>query len=302
MKVIELDIVFLSYDEPNADVHYADLCHKVPWAKRVHGVKGSDAAHKAAALQSETEWFVTVDADNKVDPKFFNLDLDFTDPKIQVYGWCGRNVINGLRYGNGGLKIWKKDFVLNMKTHEASESDRAQVDFCWEDGYRNFPYSYSDSIITGSPFQAWRAGFREGVKMTLLDGIKVPPLEIQERIWWHNIHRLRMWATVGTHEQNGIFAVYGARLGTYMTNCTDWDYVQVRDFEYLRDLYNESVFKYENDILSLIEETKTLGEKLKMELGLYFPYLDSDQSKYTLDLYTETLELNWTYYRPENAV
>ena len=64
MKTIELDIVFLSYDEPNADKHYADLCNKLPWAKRVHGVKGSDAAHKAAAELSETEWVITVDADN----------------------------------------------------------------------------------------------------------------------------------------------------------------------------------------------------------------------------------------------
>ena len=43
------DIVFLSYDEPNADKNYADLLNKAPWAKRVHGVKGFDAAHKAAA-------------------------------------------------------------------------------------------------------------------------------------------------------------------------------------------------------------------------------------------------------------
>ena len=170
MKTVEFDVVFLSYDEPNADLHYADLCAKVPWAKRIHGIKGSDHAHKAAAELAETEWFITVDADNIVDPSFFNLDLDMTDPKIEVYGWCGRNKINGLRYGNGGIKIWKKDFVLNMKTHENSESDRGQVDFCWEDGYRNFPRVYSESIITGSPFQAWRAGFREGVKMTLLDG------------------------------------------------------------------------------------------------------------------------------------
>jgi hypothetical protein len=76
MKIIEFDIVFLSYDEPNADLHYADLCNKVPWAKRVHGVKGSDHAHKAAAELAETEWFITVDADNIVDPKFFDLDLD----------------------------------------------------------------------------------------------------------------------------------------------------------------------------------------------------------------------------------
>jgi len=302
MKVIEFDVVFLSYDEPNADVHYADLCNKVPWAKRVHGVKGSDAAHKEAARIADSDWFITVDADNIVDPKFFNLDLKMEDPKIQVYGWCGRNVINGLRYGNGGLKIWKKDFVLNMKTHEASDSDRGQVDFCWEDGYRNFPVSYSDSIITGSPFQAWRAGFREGVKMTLLDGVKVPPGEIQQQIWWHNIHRLRMWSTVGAHEENGLFAVMGARLGTWMANCTDWNYIDVRDFEILRDIYNEHVKSYETDPEGLVEATKDLGEKIKISLGLHWPYLDAAQSKYTLDLYNEALDLNNTYYRmPENV-
>ena len=302
MKVIEFDVVFLSYDEPNAELHYADLCNKVPWAKRVHGVKGSDAAHKAAAELSETEWFITVDADNIVDPAFFNLELDMADPKIQVYGWCGRNSINGLRYGNGGLKIWKKEFVLNMKTHEASDSDRGQVDFCWEDGYRNFPRVYSESVITGSPFQAWRAGFREGVKMTLLDGVKVPAQEIKEKIWWHNIHRLKMWSTVGAHEENGKFAILGARMGTHMTNCTDWDYVNVRDFEILRHIYSEVVKPIETDHEALDTMIYDLGAMASVNLGFDWPYLTDKQSKYTLDLYDETINLGLTYYRMPDGV
>jgi hypothetical protein len=293
MKIIEFDVVYLSYDEPNADLHYADLCNKVPWAKRVHGIKGSDHAHKAAAETSETDWFITVDADNIVDAKFFNIDLDMSDPKIKVYGWCGRNVINGLRYGNGGLKIWNKEFVLNMKTHENSDTERGQVDFCWEDGYRNFPLAFSDSIITGSPFQAWRAGFREGVKMTLLDGVKVPPQEIQQRIWWHNIHRLRMWSTVGSHEENGKYAVLGARMGTYMTNCTEWDYVQVRDFEVLREIYETQV----KDSFSVEQDALDYAFKIRHQLGLDWPWLNEQQSKYTLDLYNETMNLNDTYFR-----
>lgn len=303
MKILEFDVIFLSYDEPNADVHYADLCDKVPWAKRVHGVKGSDHAHKAAAEKSETDWFITVDADNIVDPKFFSLDLDMSNPKIQVYGWCGRNRVNGLRYGNGGIKIWKKDFVLNMRTHENSDSDRGQVDFCWEDGYQNFPMSYSESVITGSPFQAWRAGFREGVKMTLLDGVKVPPMEIERRIWWHNIHRLKLWHTIGSHEKNGIYAVYGARLGTWLANCTDWNYVEVRDFEVLRDIWNDygRPFEEVNDS-GLVEAIKDLGEKNKLQLGLDWPYLDPSQSKFAYDLYNQTIELCKTYYRmPEHV-
>jgi hypothetical protein len=292
MKVIEFDVVFLSYDEPNADLHYADLCNKVPWAKRVHGVKGSDEAHKEAARISETDWLVTVDADNLVNTNFFNLDLDVENDNVQVYSWLGKNIINGLQYGNGGLKIWKKDFILNMKSHEASDSDRAQVDFCWEDGYKQFMTCYSDVIITASPYQAWRAGFREGVKMTLHDGLRVPATEIKERVWWHNLHRLRMWSTVGSHVENGNYAVHGARLGTWMTNCTNWNYVDVRDFEILKNIYNENV-KHD----SIEDDIKDLGKKIKLELGFDYPFLSPAQSQYTVDLYNETINLCNTYYR-----
>jgi hypothetical protein len=291
MKTVELDIIFLSYDEPNADLHYADLCNKVPWAKRVHGVKGSDAAHKAAAELSETDWLITVDADNVVDSKFFNLEIA-EDPAIQVYSWVASNRINGLLYGNGGLKIWRKDFILNMKSHEASDTDRAQVDFCWEDGYQQFKECYSETIITGSPFQAWRAGFREGVKMTLQDGVRVPPQEIQQHVWWHNIHRLRMWSTVGMHEENGKYAILGARMGTYMTNCTDWDYVQVRDFEELRKIYETQV-----NHTFVEQDAQDYGTKIKHQLGFDWPWLDTNQSKYTLDLYNETTRLGLTYFK-----
>jgi hypothetical protein len=292
MKTIELDIVFLSYDEPNADLHYADLCNKVPWAKRVHGIKGSDEAHKEAARQSETDWVITVDADNIVDTKFFNTEFDPDQKNLQVVSWLARNKINGLRYGNGGLKIWRKDFILNMKTHEASDSDRGQVDFCWENGYQQFKECYSETIITGSPFQAWRAGFREGVKMTLLDGVKVLPDEIQERVWWHNLHRLKMWSTVGSHEENGKYAVLGARMGTWMTNCTNWNYVDVRDFEILRNIYNEHV-----DHDTVEQDIQNFGIKINQQLGFNYPYLDPKQSKYTLDLYNETMNLTNTYLK-----
>jgi hypothetical protein len=152
-------------------------------------------------------------------------------------------------------------------------------------------------VITGSPFQAWRAGFREGVKMTLLDGVRVPPQEIKERIWWHNIHRLRMWSTVGAHEENGLYAVYGARLGTWMTNCTDWNYIDVRDFEILKNIYQENVLHG-----SLETDIKDLGDRLKTHLGLDYPCLDAAQSKFTLDLYDETINLGLTYYRTVDNV
>jgi hypothetical protein len=106
-----------------------------------------------------------------------------------------------------------------------------------------------------------------------------------------------MWSTVGSHEVNGEFAVLGARMGTWMTNCTDWDYVQVRDFEVLREIYANNVSKYESDADGLVDKVKDLGNRIKYELGLHWPYLSPERSKYTFDLYNETLNLNRTYYR-----
>ena len=75
----EFDIVYISYDEPkNAEQNYADLLDKCPWAKRSHGVWGSDAPHKVPAAMSETDRFITIDADNIVREDFFNVELDMS--------------------------------------------------------------------------------------------------------------------------------------------------------------------------------------------------------------------------------
>ncbi|HEY6435520.1 MAG TPA: hypothetical protein VIY47_02945, partial [Ignavibacteriaceae bacterium] len=235
----EFDVVFLSYDEDNCEENYADLENKVPWVKRVHGVKGSDAAHKAAARLSETDMFISVDADNIVDPSFFNLDLDLDHPKLKgkAISWTAANAITGLEYGNGGLKLWPKQYVLDMKTHEEAEEGKNQVDFCWEDSYVQMVNQYSITHPNGSPRQAFRAGFREGVKMSLSQGLKVDPDNFKKSIWIGNYRRLITWCSVGADVENGLWAMLGTRLGCYMTNLTSWDYVQVRDFEYLNEMF-----------------------------------------------------------------
>ena len=92
------DVIFISYDEDNCEENWADLVSKIPWAKRVHGVYGSDAAHKAAARESETERFIGIDGDNIVDPAFFDQKIDFDHEKFKdkVVSWSAKNAINGL--------------------------------------------------------------------------------------------------------------------------------------------------------------------------------------------------------------
>ena len=284
-RVADYDVIYLSYDEPNAEKNYADLLTKVPWAKRVHGVKGSDAAHKACAELSETERFITVDGDNIIRQEFINQEIDFdehTDLKNSVISWCGRNIINGLMYGNGGLKCWPKEYVLKMKTHENADPNnpQAQVDFCWDLQYIQQNSWYSDVYNNATPQQAWRAGFREGVKMALDQGVKPNSVEKFLNGHWKNLHRLWIWLMVGADVENGLWAIYGARQGLYKTMCSDWDYVNVRDFEYLNSMWEQEVkhikFLYLND------EVNDLGEKLIQELRVPIATdpLDPDQSKF----------------------
>jgi hypothetical protein len=292
IKIAEQDIVFLSYDEPNAEKNYADLCAKVPWAKRVHGVKGSDAAHKACAALSETEYFVTVDADNIIDPKFLDVEVDLDELGLtseHVFSWCGKVHVNGLMYGNGGLKLWTRKFVNNMRTHENSldGDEKGKVEFCFDDRYYQFNENYSISYTNATPWQAWRAGFREGVKMSLDQGSKTDDLR---KVWWQNYQRLLIWCQIGADVENGLWSVLGARQGCYMTNCTDWDYANVRDFEWLNKFWEEEARNNIDSEHNLYDECVRLGQEILKGTGVDISTtpLDSQQSKFFKTVYQNT--------------
>lgn len=288
IRVAEQDIIFLSYDEPNAEKNYTDLCQKIPWAKRVHGVKGSDAAHKACANLSDTDHFVTVDGDNQINQNFLNVEIDLEKigcTSDHVFSWCGNIHVNGLKYGNGGLKLWNKNFVENMRTHEASSDDDSAnlVEFCFNNKYYQFNENYSTSYTNGSAFQAFRAGFREGVKMSLNQGAPVKDIK---SVWWQNLERLLIWCSVGADVENGLWSIYGAREGCYLTNCTDWDYTQVRDFEYLTEQWNNYYSQMHNDDLG--DKIEELGQRLTADLGLEIAILDKNSSKFFKRVYHNT--------------
>jgi hypothetical protein len=296
-KVMDCDIVYLSYDEPNAEENYADLLTKVPWAKRVHGVEGSDAAHKACARLSETNRLIVVDGDNKIRPEFLKQEIEFKDDvelDKSVISWGAQNVINGLIYGNGGIKCWPTQLVLDMKTHEAAESDNAktQVDFCWDINYIQMEQCMSDVYNNASAQQAWRAGFREGVKMGLLEGSKAD--NIVKQVHWKNFQRLLVWMHVGLDVKNGDWAIYGARQGCYMTNCTEWDYVNVRDFKWLNSYWAEHDSQTSEKMLPF--EIMGIGETLNHELDMSIadPFT-REQSRLFKSLYTNPPRMKNTF-------
>jgi len=283
VDVADLDCIYLSYDEPQKEEFWLKVKNMVPWAKRVDGVKGSDAAHKAAGEASDTERFILIDGDNMPEESFFNIQLDFTnvDPifKKAQFRWKAVNNINGLCYGNGGMSSWTKEYVANMKTHEhQTDGDVTRIaDFCM-DSTDNIYWAmwdcYSTTYPNYTPFQAWRAGFREGVKMVLNRGAVPSVDDFKETVASRNLDNLTIWQNVGADVENGVWAIYGARLGTYMTLLTDWDAKNVQWF----DNYIEMWEKYKNDDPAV--EAANIGDSLKDKLGLPMCMLNADQSKF----------------------
>jgi hypothetical protein len=273
-SLTEFDLFFLSYDEPNCEANFADLLDKAPWAQRVHGVKGFDAAHRAAAEKSETDWFITVDADNIVDPAFFDetIDLDQERRPNESVTWNGRNMMNGLVYGNGGVKLWSKAFVLSGGVgHETSDDPRHAVDFCWQPDYRTIHKCFSEVWNNGSAFQAWRVGFREGVKLTLDGGLRVPAKEMKTRLHPMNLRNIRIWCSVGLDVENGIHAMLGARHGLINMLNPSWNHVQVRDYDWF-----ETIQMPDADYYTL----EQMGREIERETGILIPVVPEESSAF----------------------
>ena len=266
--VTDIDIVYLSYDEPNAEANWAHLQNICPWAQRVHGIKGSDAAHKACADITTGTHMITVDGDNQINPKFFNQTWRFDSSwnvDSCVLSFSSLNVINGLTYGNGGIKIWPRHVVQAMQTHEAVTSGSAAVDFCWHLDYVLMPGVWSTSWINHTPHQAWRAGFREGVKMALVNGVLIKnPAEWRSSMAKVNWDRLMVWLQVGLDQQNAAWAIMGARQGLHRAMLTDWDHGQVQSFDHLDHIWQSEV----QDLADPQGYIRDLGVELRNRLGV----------------------------------
>jgi hypothetical protein len=276
IDIADLDCIYLTYDEPQKEEFWVKIRNMVPWAKRVDGVKGSDAAHKAAAAASATDRFILIDGDNLPDPSFFNQTLVLPNEEYEnaVFRWRARNHINGLMYGNGGLSSWTKTFVAAMQTHEATDGrDETQVEFCFDPLYWPMHDCYSKTYPNGDPFHAWRAGFREGVKMCLQRGRKPTVEEFKNQVL-RNLDNLTIWHNVGSDVEHGEWAIAGARQGTYMTMLTNWDHTQVQDFDALAELW-ETVKDSQPRILA-----NQLGPELGTQLDLPMAILEAEQSAF----------------------
>ena len=199
-----LDVIFISYDEPNAEENYGNLLQKIPYAKRIHGVKGIAKAHLEAAKIASTSHFFCIDGDNIIKDDFnFEKILDFQYSDQRIHVWGCENSVNGLEYGYGGVKLFPTDIVRNSTHHS--------VDFCTSVAAANHGFRFhkeiaSTTFFNTSPFNAWKSGFRECAKLS--SGI------IENQNVDETINRLSVWLSVGLDVLYGNYAILGARMGT----------------------------------------------------------------------------------------
>jgi hypothetical protein len=274
IRVTDLDFVFISFREPNKEENWADLRNKVPWAKRVDGVVGFDSAHKAAAEIAETDFFISVDGDNVIYPKFLleTLDTTSTNPAA-VHRWRARNSVNGLIYGNGGIVGWPKKTCLTMRTHENADSEENEIDFCWGVPHENLHNVYSDTVINHSPEQAFVAGFREGVKMSLNQGTIIPAEDFMSKIVTQNLKCLITWMSVGADVEYGKYAMLGARMGCWQTITHGFELIEVRELDHIIQMFKN--IKGDPD-----ELIQTYGNSLRQKIGIPIADYNAENSKF----------------------
>lgn len=298
LAIKDMEIFYLTYDEPFKEERWNQIRELIPSAKRVDGVKGFDRAHKTCAEECKSSRLLVIDGDNTLLPQFFSERISlFHCFKDHVISWSAVNSINGLEYGNGGVKSWKREVILNMNTHEASKSVKSISDFCFEIPYFQLPNRLSVTHINLTPFQAFRSGFREGIKMALIRG-EVPTGDLflcglTESIPRNNLFRLMIWMSVGADVPNGLWAILGARLGLFKLILE-----RTRSVEYLHDYawfdeywrseiapkYSGSdltcrVTNYSWDTAKLVSEIENLGQIIREATGLEIPLHSPQKSK-----------------------
>ena len=223
------DIIFISYNEPNADQNYDDLYDRFNTVgifgdrvKRVHGVKGIHNAHVKAAKLANTEYFFVVDGDAVIVDNFkFNY---ITPEEDVVHVYRSLNPINDLIYGYGGVKLFPRKLTLNMDTNTKDMTTSISKKFKVLNEISNI------TAFNTGPFETWKSAFRECAKLSskIIDRQKTGETD----------ERLKTWTTVGHDREFGEYAIRGAHDGMEFGLSSGADLGLINNFEWLKEKFD----------------------------------------------------------------
>jgi len=232
----QYDIFFISYKEKNAEANWNKLVSRFPYAKRIKNITGIFNAYNKAANSSETDYFYVIDADNII-LDTFNFDFQPTNEYIGTYIWKAENSVNNLKYGYGGVKLYRKKAFKNINKN--TNSDENPTDFM---SNYDFPVttkiSFVDNIASltkfnSSEFDAWKASFRECCKLVSFGNyLKLTTEQKKE-----DFERLQIWTSVGNDQPFGNWVIKGAIDGKNfgLANSNDIQKLsKINDFNWLK--------------------------------------------------------------------
>lgn len=197
------DIVFISYEEPNAESNWQILTRRFEnRIKRVHRVKGIHAAHKIAAHMVDTDMFYVVDGDAQILPDFnFNYVVD-DKYKTCTHVFRAKNPINDLVYGYGAVKLFPTDAVKSIDLNDIKTDMSSSLKGT---GYKIVDQLSNITAFNTDPYNTWRSAFRECAKLSS----KVINNQVDEE----TETRLNTWCNVGADRLHGIWSIKGAKAG-----------------------------------------------------------------------------------------
>ena len=222
------DIVFISYQEPNADANYAALQQRFSRAKRIHGVKGIHQAHIAAAELCNTDMFWIVDGDAQVLDNFMFEHQVPMWQRNQVFVWRSRNPINDLEYGYGGIKLFPVKETLNMDVTKTDMTTSISSKFNAMETVSNITAFNTDA------FSTWKSAFRECCKLA--------SKTIRGQVDNETEERLEQWCKMGGDLLYGEYAIHGACSGRDFgySNRHNTDKLNlINDFDWLKEQFDK---------------------------------------------------------------
>lgn len=282
-RIGDLSAVFIGYDEPEREAHWQDLRAKLPRVVRVEGVKGLVSAFQAAAEAASTERFLTIDADCRIDADFCHHPVaDDALDSNKVLSWPTRNVVNGLVYGNGGIKCWTRGMLRSARVTDGEHLDHA-LTF----GYIFEGRPFGTCHPNGSPLQAFRSGFREGVRLGLVKGAPPGLDRMVGELPPNNLRRMLTWCSVGADVHLGLWCIWGAREGCLKAQAGGVDRGLIGDYDRF-DAFFAQEFAPRGDTIDAA--LRASGERLRAA-GLAVEELGPRQSAFLREHLTSAVDL-----------
>lgn len=228
-KLKPYDIVFISYNEANAEVNYQLLVDKnlENTIHRVQGIKGIHNAHLQAAKLVSTPMFYVVDGDAVVKNNFNFSHLVPRYDRYIVHVWHSENPVNGLLYGYGGVKLLPTKQTLEMDLNSSDMTSSIST------GFRIMTEVSNITAFNTDAFSTWRSAFRECVKLSS----KIILGQIDEE----TENRLEIWCNSLTDAPYSEYALLGAQAGKEYgkNNAGNIPALnKINDFDWLIDQFN----------------------------------------------------------------